>query len=75
MTHVYLVRDNIFGGDLIFADYDVACAKAKKIAEHERHYSEEELKTDVTEKLTVWYRGKYYNIPIVSVIKLEVLTS
>lgn len=75
MTHVYLVRDNIFGGDLIFADYDVACAKAKKIAEHERHESEDELKFAITEEQAVWYRGKYDNDPIVTVVKLQVLTS
>lgn len=75
MTHIYLVRDNIFGGDLVYSNYEIACEKAKKIAEHERHESDQELKVDATEELTVWYRGKYDNDPIVTVVKLQVLTS
>ena len=75
MTHIYLVRDNIFGGDLVYSNYEIACAKAKKMAEHERHESEDELKFAITEEQAVWYRGKYDNDPIVTVVKLQVLTS
>jgi hypothetical protein len=45
------------------------------MAEHERHESKDELKFAITEEQAVWYRGKYSNDPIVTVVKLQVLTS